>query len=144
MESFPGGAAVWNELVRALRWSPDVRIITGFNVSRVCGNGQIGPMAYFNRALIQSQLPKPACAFLPPVYREIFRTTICGLPMRIGFVLCEFDKHVVANPQYKSLEMNASTEWEGKFVKCPKGHVVHDFLSCDVASDCSAESYSTI
>ncbi|KAK7497050.1 hypothetical protein BaRGS_00011786, partial [Batillaria attramentaria] len=98
-------------------------------------------MAYFNRALIQSQLPKPACAFLPPVYREIFRTTICGLPMRIGFVLCEFDKHVVANPQYKSLEMNAFTEWEGKFVKCPKGHVVHDFLSCDVASDCSAESY---
>ncbi|KAK7497025.1 hypothetical protein BaRGS_00011761, partial [Batillaria attramentaria] len=100
-------------------------------------------MAYFNRALIQSQLPKPACAFLPPVYREIFRTTICGLPMRMGFVLCEFDKHV-GNPQYQSSEMNASTEWEGTFVKCPKGHMVHDFLSCDVASDCSAESYSTI
>ncbi|KAK7497049.1 hypothetical protein BaRGS_00011785, partial [Batillaria attramentaria] len=98
-------------------------------------------MAYFNRALIQSQLPKPACAFLPPVYREIFSTTICGLPMRMGFVLCEFEKHVVANLQYKPSEMNDSSEWEEIFVRCPNGHIVPDFLSCDVASDCSAESY---
>ena len=102
-------------------------------------------MVYNNHSVRVNQ-SYPYCGLLPPPFHTIVMQN-CNL-LDTALVLCDVtnrtDSDLIDSTSYTiALSSQSSNQTDQrKFAICPRGHVTHSFLSCDVMSSCLAVTTS--
>ncbi|XP_076442765.1 uncharacterized protein LOC143281438 [Babylonia areolata] len=101
-----------------------------------------GSVAYYT--LLEKITKEGICAYFARSRRWLYRTACYDDIPSDKHVLCELDPPQ-APPLSHTLPLPhlARRPVQGRQVRCPSGHMTHNFLSCDVDSQCWADPTST-
>ncbi|KAK7492799.1 hypothetical protein BaRGS_00015937, partial [Batillaria attramentaria] len=106
-------------------------------------------MAYYHHVHANGHVVKPTCSKFRYTDNDKLLAVGCSsLETDISGLMCESVKLSATPPQTPRFHLqngNISSIFfsEKTLVQCPDGHVVKDFLSCDLESKCGVQSYAT-
>ncbi|KAK7461211.1 hypothetical protein BaRGS_00038746, partial [Batillaria attramentaria] len=108
-------------------------------------------MAYYHHVHADGHVVKPTCSKFRYIDNDKLLAVGCGsLETDISGLMCEYVKLSATTPQTPRFHLQNGNMYsssiffsEKTLVQCPDGHVVKDFLSCDLESKCGVQSYAT-